>query len=1217
MRGSYLLLSFVTTYVLYHGEYSVSRRTFLASPAAAQPHKGQTPAAILSGRGRRSPGTGEPGYTAPGAAPFGQHTASEDSHSSSHDGTQPTVVVLRVRQVVQSEHAVLRLLWAAMGPGSTGCSFPPAAGDQLSVDAKVAAPEVAATETSAPWNTATGQGCRPGQGQTGQGRNAPAPADSGDIHSSHVAAGRAPTGCRAEACLRRGPADAGTLGGFERGYVATDTTPGSGGGDRKGGGTSGKTSHEVYARADQGHGLREEAAPRDSRRSQATGQLLGGVPEPDTAGLGERLTEIRRGHPKVRRPGEGRQTEAGSGESRYQGTGGPNGERSAGLGTGRDLRHRAHGYDTDLRNGCAGGKQGRTGQQKTQSNTRCPAEKAARSGRRYTATAQIAAAIFCACSSTSQGRSEEGVGCSGTTGFTYAPWLGHHSGAQGSLPFHQVEHGNGSGWPTHFWHSIEAEDDYLSPEAAMTDAFLWSGLCRLQDFSETAADDLASTQGSSTLRSRWFDPPDVADAERARQHDTACDVVGSCAPRQLMGRAVRESTDSLRHNCAAASGATGCTVSDVPRRTVQFTLPPEIFFLPSIRDPEPGCHAVNDVLAEARQALLEAIGTFGRATYWDDPVQLAVEGGTATQLQVTCGVHCAGLPATSLAHFPTRSQPVHPCGSTALSALPPQASPEVSSTRAGLPSQVACRDVHRDFLRDGLSSPCIQKPPIRFPEPGPPVTPTKAPGRPLVARSPSTIAMFRAEAIEVHPPELRAAHVFSSPANMYTWGGSMGGTTGRFTVFDHLRHATVERCIASASLAEQIALALGSVPFSAGSVQVLVHTVPGFPVPQLVIGELGRPATEAPIVWDLRGIDEQVRTVRHVSRQQRTEALQLVQPLTRHAESLALHVQEGRIHMQDALGPVLADIQTNLRAIQHFTLTRTRALHVAGSFPGFPEAHTADTSTTTTAVWITPVNVQGPVCRLALLRGTVGYSCQLGQPHLSDVAIWRLIQRHGQDSPIAENAWIALAKAQPMCQGHLQDVIMVLIEAAPDITVIWDGRSYDSVIQASLFSDAQRADLALPAAWRDLGWNLAVNGIPSPHHPRNLRHADYVVPYQGHAIPQVVPLSWILGEYPTLRPFAWSFAVHSCSEGYHRGLRHRRQQMGAHLANEGTVVVHGPTHGELFLFTGLHRTLTASDVTRAVGRLQGLPRGLEITLTPRVGPSASLAVRTLPRSRGV
>ncbi|CAE7700109.1 unnamed protein product [Symbiodinium sp. CCMP2456] len=475
-----------------------------------------------------------------------------------------------------------------------------------------------------------------------------------------------------------------------------------------------------------------------------------------------------------------------------------------------------------------------------------------------------------------------------------------------------------------------------------------------------------------------------------------------------------------------------------------------------------------------------------------------------------------------------------------------------------------------------------------------------------------------AEALTVHPPELRAPPIFGAAAHLYTWGGAHGGRPGRFTVFDHIRHVTVERCLPTASLAEQIALAIDTVPFSVVGVYVIVQPVPGLPTPQLVFIERGRPLTELPLVWDLREIGEEIFTLRHESRQERAAAIQQVQPLLRQHPQLQQEVESGAIHMRDALGPVLHELQANLHAVQFFRMSRTDLLQIATWQTGGEQASPSEetsTTTTTTAVRLVPAPIQYPTCRLVLFRDDVAYSCDLGeQHHLVDHAMWRLIQRHGQDAPITDEAQVVLASAQPVRSGHLQDVIAILAEQPRQPTALWDGRSYGRAITAFSYPEIQRTGLLLPTDTQRNGWRVTINGVPDAHQSRLLRHGDYVIPFHGNQIPAVTPLGWPLSQYPSLRPYSWPLAVTASADAFHRRLRHRRLQMGAHLASEGVIVVQGPVHGDLILHTGLHSIPTLPQAQAAVRRLGQFPEGLAFTVTPQVGPTSVTLVSNCPNS---
>ena len=489
-------------------------------------------------------------------------------------------------------------------------------------------------------------------------------------------------------------------------------------------------------------------------------------------------------------------------------------------------------------------------------------------------------------------------------------------------------------------------------------------------------------------------------------------------------------------------------------------------------------------------------------------------------------------------------------------------------------------------------------------------------------RSPGQFVLLRAEAIKVYPEEVRAAPIFSAPAYLFSWGNTAGLAPGRFTVFDHVRHVTTERCLPAASLVDMVALALSGLPFTASGVIVLSQVLEGLPTPQLVFVEQGRPPTEMPLPWDLRGIDERIVTLRHNSGDSRALALQAVQPHIRQPVEIGHEVEAGRMFVQDALGPVQLTLQVNLHAAQHFRVSRVDALLTeAWDFripvmEGQTHASAAGpTSTTTTAVRITPVLVQQPSCRLVVLRGDVGYACVLsGQVHLVDLAMWRLLQRHGQDAPIDESARVVLASAQPTRRGPFQDVICLLLETEDGVTVLWDGRAHRSSVQTSVYSAFQRTQTILEQGWQERGWRVSVNGIPDAHMPRNLRDGDLVVPHRVNVPPAVVPLGWPLAHFPLLRPYALPLPVTATERSFARGVRLRCQQMGAHLPQEGMIAVYGPAHAELHISTGLHAVPTLEQAVGAIRRIQGMPGQLDFTIAAWASGNAVTIVSSNPGS---
>eukprot|EP00439_Symbiodinium_sp_Y106_P067758 s642_g11.t1 len=186
--------------------------------------------------------------------------------------------------------------------------------------------------------------------------------------------------------------------------------------------------------------------------------------------------------------------------------------------------------------------------------------------------------------------------------------------------------------------------------------------------------------------------------------------------------------------------------------------------------------------------------------------------------------------------------------------------------------------------------------------------------------------------VRIVPEELRAGPLFTAPVYQYSWGVQANRAANTaFTVFDHHRHVLVERCAPFASLQDIAALAINDAPFQVGAVKVLADPLPAYPTPQIVLSELGRPLDELPIPWDLRPIGEPVKTVRHLSRQDRQDALLDVQQLLTSPRNFAQEVAVGAIVVTDALGVLQPQLPANLHVVQHY---RVAAMPV-GEVPAY------------------------------------------------------------------------------------------------------------------------------------------------------------------------------------------------------------------------------------------------------------------------------------------
>ena len=515
------------------------------------------------------------------------------------------------------------------------------------------------------------------------------------------------------------------------------------------------------------------------------------------------------------------------------------------------------------------------------------------------------------------------------------------------------------------------------------------------------------------------------------------------------------------------------------------------------------------------------------------------------------------------------------------------------------------------------TSPQIQCPDhtIMLPEPvAPDGTPERKVSRGPEPRSPSQIALIQAEQVRIVPEELRRVPIFTKPVVDFDWGRAAGEAVSTYTVFDHVRHSRVARKLPQASLLEIAALAMNEAPFAVAAIKVLADPLPGFPAPQLVLVERGRPADELPVPWDLRRFNEPVRTLRHHSREDRASALHKVERLLIRHRPITQEVEAGTVIVTDAVGVLMDVLPANLHVIQHYRVAEHRPPPDTDNQAATAEAQ-ADTTSTTTAVRVIPTVQQRPCLRLAVLRGAVVHSIEIGdRTTLLDPFLFDLLERHHRDAPLPATFGLILASAQPPVMGYHQEALVLLVEDAGRATVCWDGRASGSPLQTCAVDEFHRLQLLLSADWQRQGWTIAVNGINVAHVARNARDGDFIQPFQGMQTPPATPLSWVLEGLPALQPLAWRLTLSLDRVQFYRSLRHRRQQLGFHFFNVGIVRLCGPTHGDLRIRTGRFDEPELAHANQAVGRLGQFPQQLQIWDTPVARDHSALFVSDAPNS---
>ena len=177
---------------------------------------------------------------------------------------------------------------------------------------------------------------------------------------------------------------------------------------------------------------------------------------------------------------------------------------------------------------------------------------------------------------------------------------------------------------------------------------------------------------------------------------------------------------------------------------------------------------------------------------------------------------------------------------------------------------------------------------------------------------------------------------------------------------------------------------------------MLMHTVPGYPLPQLVLRPSTAPQGFFPVPWDLRAAGTSLRTVNQQSGESMESAVRRLAAVVDNAE-VCRQIHAGQMTVLDVAGilHMLDMIPRDLQQIQHFHVEPAVAgdgpdrLRYVAAGPAWPSSTPGLTSTTTTS--LVPF---GPAveCRLVVLLGTCSSSASIAPPCLQiDAVIERLV----------------------------------------------------------------------------------------------------------------------------------------------------------------------------------------------------------------------------------
>ena len=463
------------------------------------------------------------------------------------------------------------------------------------------------------------------------------------------------------------------------------------------------------------------------------------------------------------------------------------------------------------------------------------------------------------------------------------------------------------------------------------------------------------------------------------------------------------------------------------------------------------------------------------------------------------------------------------------------------------------------------------------------------------ALEPTIYQKIKADDVEVVPAFLKDRRTFEQPVAHFLWGEMSQGQHGTYTVFDRIRHVTVEKCQFQADLESIVALTLARAPFAVRSVQLLTVPLEGFPKPQIVIAEIARPRGELPIPWDLRPIGLQVSTIRHMPQQDTGAAIRALQTQLPTNTDLEGLWRDGLVHVSDALGPVEPRLTEHLDEVQFFRILRVpiAALdgHVMRSPFYFGGTGARESTVTTTWAYATGTAHSQPSLRIVVFRGDVSVSLDIRPPfRLRDEVLARLLAQHAHMRPFQPGSTLTLSRAFPPSLGYLQEVLFCISDDHTTPSFLWDARGIDGALTAQTTAVSfMNSEFVVPQEWRDQGWTAAVNGVPVSHAQRTVTPGDFYQPYRGSRHPPCVPQGHVLGIVPALNPFVWPFPLSHFQRMFLPRLRDRRWRLGMHLATAPEHLVYGPEHGEIRIHVATANHLNHEEIVSYMQRLDHPP----------------------------
>ncbi|CAE7213627.1 CACNA1S [Symbiodinium sp. CCMP2592] len=530
-------------------------------------------------------------------------------------------------------------------------------------------------------------------------------------------------------------------------------------------------------------------------------------------------------------------------------------------------------------------------------------------------------------------------------------------------------------------------------------------------------------------------------------------------------------------------------------------------------------------------------------------------------------------------------------------------------------------------IGDGLTD-CIAGSPSRKPVNGPedvrlPGTNTTllGPTGPAASNEPTTAQLLAAENVHVYPAAFRDWKYFTQPVSTFRWGTNAHRGAHSYTVFDHVRHVTVEACFSGVDLESVVALAVARAPFAVYSLMILTAPLAGLPRPQIVIAEEPRRPGEFPVPWDIRPLGLQIRTIRHFPEQPTSDAIRELQTQLAPGTDLDGLWRTSHIHIADSLGPLTARLPIDLNDVQHFSVFRVLGeelqMHTMGA-PIFVGGTGAQATTATTTGTYVQGNARAPPCiRLTVFRRDQSASIDVPHPyHTFDEALARLLYHFAAQAAFTAASTVTMARALPPALGYLQEVVLLISDSSSTVPYLWDARNVGGALSAQCTAPFTPTEFVISQEWRDQNWITAVNGVPVFYASRNTEAGDFLQPYQDGSQPPCTPQGIVLDLIPALGMFTWPFRLSHFRRMYLPRLRDRRWRLGLNFIETQAHLVIGPQHGDLRIFAPEGRPLDHAEIISYLNRLDSPPPWEDIVPT-EAGDSRRPIFVTAVRNSGL